>query len=843
MEVLREHAPLRVSLTVKLTSTGQCPIVGTFLPVLFKKPGTMQSLSSTSPSIRRFPLLLLMMAAFFPTTLLRGADAREAELFPLQQVSLLPGPFLHAQELNLHYVLEHDVDRFVAPYRREAGLPARAEPYPNWESTGLDGHSAGHYLTALAQHAVVSHSEEAAERLAYMVSELKACQEAIGTGYIGGVPGGVEVWEELKAGRLDVDNFSLNGKWVPWYNLHKTFAGLRDAWELTDNEEARLVLERMGEWCLGVLEPLTDEQVQSMLRCEHGGMNEVLADLYVITGDERYLEAAGRFSDRAILRPLLVREDHLDGLHANTQIPKVIGFARIGELEGNDDWAEAAEYFWERVVHHRSISIGGNSVREHFHSADDFSSMIRSREGPETCNTYNMMRLSERLFRREPVAQYADYYERALFNHILSSQHPGHGGFVYFTSMRPRHYRVYSQPETCFWCCVGSGMENHGKYGQFIYAHQGDTLFVNLFMASTLNWEKKGLKLRQETDFPLEEGTTLVLNLERPHAFTLAIRQPFWVAAGELTVKVNGETAAVGQLPSSYVRLKRTWHPGDRIEVSLPMRARLERLPDGSDYASIDYGPLVLGARINEGDTPGLIADDARMGHIAPGAYLRLDEAPMLVGNAPEIEEAIHPVPGKPLHFTASMAIRPDHYQSLELEPFYQIHDTRYMVYWQTVPTEAYEEVVARLAEKERERLALEARTLDLVHPGEQQTEVEHAFAAEGPQQGAHLGRTWRAAKSWFEYRLDSGGRRAEFLRVTLYAADRGKQFDVMVNGRNIATLQLTGGDPDQFVDREIELPAEIAEASEGGPLTVRFVARENSTAGPIYGLRLLGTE
>ncbi len=789
-------------------------------------------------------MVALAIASIGPITLAQAVDeCQPAELFPLEQVSLLPGPFLHAQELNLQYILEHDVDRFVAPYRREAGLPPKGEPYPNWESTGLDGHSAGHYLTALAQHAVVSHSQEAADRLAYMVSELKACQDAIGTGYIGGIPGGVEVWEELKEGRLDVDNFSLNGKWVPWYNLHKTFAGLRDAWNLTGNEEARLVLERMGEWCLGVLEPMTDVQVQLMLRCEHGGMNEVLADLYIITGDARYLKAAERFSDRSILRPLLVREDHLNGLHANTQIPKVIGFALIGELEANDDWAEAAEFFWERVVHHRSVSIGGNSVREHFHAADDFSSMISSREGPETCNTYNMLRLSERLFRSEPAAQYADYYERALFNHILSSQNPETGGFVYFTPMRPRHYRVYSQPETCFWCCVGSGMENHGKYGEFIYAHQADTLFVNLFMASELNWEERGLELRQETTFPREEGTTLILNLEQPDTFTLAIRHPAWVAEGAFKVSVNGEPAAVGVLPSSFVHLTRTWQPGDCIEISLPMTPRLEPLPDGSDYASIDYGPLVLGARIAEGDTPGLFADDSRMGHVAPGAYLPLDSAPMLVGSPGDIVGEIEPVPGDPLHFTASAAIRPDHYKTLELEPFNQIHDTRYMVYWKVVPEAEYDQVVASLAANERARLALEARTLDLVHPGEQQTEVEHDFAAKGPQQGANLGRTWRAAESWFEYKLDTGGKRAAILRVTTYAADRGKHFEVQINGRKIATLDLNGGDPDKFIDREFELPADIADAGEEGPLTVRFVAHENSSAGPIYGLRLLAEE
>ncbi|HET8647511.1 MAG TPA: beta-L-arabinofuranosidase domain-containing protein, partial [Vicinamibacteria bacterium] len=378
------------------------------------------------------------------------------------------------------------MDRLLAPYREEAGLGARAPRYPNWESSGLDGHTAGHYLTALAQAWASTGDAEMKRRLDAMVAELAACQRAHGDGYVGGIPGGRGLWAEVAAGKLRVHGFGINDKWVPWYNLHKLFAGLRDAHTMGGNAQAREVLLGLTGWCQAVTARLSEAQMQEMLRAEHGGMSEVLADVFALSRAPSHLALARRFVHQAFLEPLRRRQDALDGLHANTQIPKAAGCARVAELTGEPaDW-EAARFFWRTVVERRTVAIGGNSVREHFNPAGDFSSMVESREGPETCNTYNMLRLTEQLFRREPAAVYAYFYERALFNHILSSQHPDHGGFVYFTPLRPRHYRVYSQPSQTFWCCVGSGMENHSGHGRFVYARADGQLFVNLFVASTL---------------------------------------------------------------------------------------------------------------------------------------------------------------------------------------------------------------------------------------------------------------------------------------------------------------------------------------------------------------------
>jgi hypothetical protein len=502
---------------------------------------------------------------------------------------------------------------------------------------------------------------------------------------------------------------------------------------------------------------------------------------------------------------------------------------------------DAARFFWQTVVRRRTVAFGGNSVREHFNPPDDFSSMIESREGPETCNTYNMLRLTERLFRAEPSAEYADFYERALFNHILSTEHPVHGGFVYFTPIRPQHYRVYSQPSQCFWCCVGTGMENHGKYGQFIYAHTDDDLYVNLFMASALRWPDRGLELQQETAFPDEPRTRLVLSLRQPQHFTLRVRHPAWAAAPGFAVRVNGQPWQERSVPASYVAITREWHDGDRVEIDLPMRTTIEPLPDRSDYVAILHGPIVLAAKTGTQQLDGLIAGDARMGHVSSGPYLPLDRAPMVVGDLSTLADHVRQVPGRPMTFTASEIIRPESSRGLELVPFFRVHDSRYMIYWRAVRPDQYTAVLARLEADEKDRLALDARTIDRVTPGEQQPEVEHHVESDGSTTGVTNGRAWREATGWFSYelRVSGSGARVE-LQVTYSAGQRDRLFDVLVNDRVIASVALDGRQPDRFIDATYPVPAEVLSAATNGLLTVRFRAKPGSRAGAVYDVRLL---
>ncbi|MGV8834481.1 beta-L-arabinofuranosidase domain-containing protein, partial [Cellvibrio sp.] len=397
------------------------------------------------------------------------------ELAPLRDVQLLESPFLHAQNTNKNYLMALDVEKLLAPFRREAGLPFK-ETYGNWESTGLDGHMGGHYVSALALMYASTRDKAVLKRLDYVIAELKKCQDKIGSGYIGGIPASNKMWSEIAKGDIRADNFSTNERWVPWYNLHKIYAGLRDAYLYADNTDAKKMLVKLSDWTIRLTKTLSPEQMQTMLRTEHGGMNEIFVDVAEITGDKKYLALAQAFSHQAILQPLEKSQDHLTGLHANTQIPKVIGFKRYAGATNNPEWNRAAEFFWQTVIDKRTVAIGGNSVKEHFHDTQDFSPMVNEVEGPETCNTYNMLKLTELLYlssatnNSAPQIKYVDYYERALYNHILGSQNPTTGGFVYFTPMRPNHYRVYSQVQDGMWCCVGSGLESHSKFAEFIYA-------------------------------------------------------------------------------------------------------------------------------------------------------------------------------------------------------------------------------------------------------------------------------------------------------------------------------------------------------------------------------------
>lgn len=771
-------------------------------------------------------------------TFISSASGSSAELFPLDSVRLLDGPFKSAQDVDARYILAHDVDRLLAPFRREAKLPAKAEPYGNWESSGLDGHTAGHYLSALAMMSAATGDSEMKRRLDVMVDELAACQQANGDGYVGGMPGSKVLWADVAAGRLKVNGFGLNDRWVPWYNLHKLYAGLRDAYLIGRNERAREVLIGLADWCETLAGHLSDEQLQLMLRAEHGGMNEILADVYAITNDKKYLTLAERFTDRAILQPLIEGRDDLTGKHANTQIPKVIGFERIASFTNDADKHRAAEFFWNTVTEKRSVAIGGNSTNEHFHPTDNFGPMLEERTGPETCNTYNMLRLTEQLFTRSPHARYGDFYERALFNHILSSQHPTRGGFVYFTPMRPQHYRVYSQPEQAFWCCVGTGFENHARYGAYIYAHDhNDNLFVNLFVASELKWARRSAVVRQETAFPDEPKTTVTLSLQQSARFIVHLRQPTWLA-GDMAVTVNGVAQQLVMKESGYVAIDREWRDGDRVEVQLPMRLDADRLPDGSDHVAFRCGPIVLAAKTGTDELLGQFAGDGRGDHITPGPMRALNDAPMVVTDATDqFTRGMRPVQGKPLTFTVPDHVLPANARTLELSPFFRLHEARYQIYWRVISPERYAAERERIKAEESERMALEAITVDRIAPGEQQSEVDHGFKGEQTSNGHFRERGWRDARGWFSYELRTPSREPAELRVTYFGGDTNRDFDILINDVPLARVVLKGEKPNAFVVERYPLPA--AQNPEK-PVTVKFVARPGSIAGGVFEIRVV---
>lgn len=788
----------------------------------------------------------LALLAAISTVVSYGVVAQDklyGNAFSLNDVKVTGGIFKHAQDLNIDVLLKYDVDRLLAGYRKEAGLPAKAKIYPNWE--GLDGHVGGHYLTALAMNYAATGNAACKKRMDYIIAELAACKEANGklypewaVGYIGAVPDGNGLWPKIKAG----DIAPIWKYWVPWYNVHKMYAGLRDAWMYGGSNEARKLFLDFCDWSLNITRGLSDAQMAGMLANEHGGMNEVLADAYQMTGDTRYLTAAKRFSHKEFLEPLSKGMDNLDNKHANTQVPKAIGFERVGELSDDKEYLRAGTFFWETVTGNRSLALGGNSRREFFPGIPSYREFISDVEGPESCNTYNMLKLSQGLFRISPDAKYMDFYERALYNHILSTQHPQHGGYVYFTPARPRHYRVYSAPNEAMWCCVGSGMENHGKYGEQIYTHGKDSLFLNLFIASELTWRQKGIALKQETIFPDEAKTKLSVT-SGTGKYTLMVRYPSWVKEGALKIMVNGKQVAYQQKPSSYIAISRQWKKGDVVLIDLPMHTTLEPMPNVPEYIAIMHGPLLLGAKTGTQNIRGLIADDGRWSHIAHGEKLPVSQAPVLVADRIEdISGKLVPVKGKPLQFTFANSLNVVNKADLVLEPFFRIHDARYMMYWMALTPVQYNNYMDSIAHAEKEKLELEKRTVDFVAPGEQQPEVDHQMQGERSRRGTAHNQAYRDAPGdgYFSYSLATNKATNLALRVRYWGAENGnKSFDIYIDDQKLVTENLAGKwNRSEMMEVEYAIPANMLTGKDY--VRIKFQALAPNTAGPVYYLRLI---
>jgi DUF1680 family protein len=591
-----------------------------------------------------------------------------AESFDLREVRLLDGPFKQAMDLNGRYLLSLEPDRFLCYFRTNAGLEAKAKAYGGWEAPNSGaGRCLGHYLSALSLQFRASGDARFQQRVNYIVGELALCQQS--NGLLTAQAGVKAAFAELAKGKGD----ALRQSRVPWYIQHKMFAGLRDAYLLTGSEKAKTVLVRMADWAVDVTRALDETQFQIMLEQEHGGMREVLADVYAMTGSRKYLDLANRFAHTKIIAPLAAGRDELDGLHANTQIPKLTGSARIYELTGDTKERDAATFFWDCVVRHHSYAIGGDSDDEHFGPPDQLAHHLTA-VTCETCNTYNMLKLTRHLFAWKPDVAYADYYERALYNQILASQEPGTGMFTYFVSLKPGHFRTYSTPADSFWCCVGTGMENHAQYANSIYFHGGDNLFVNLFIPSELTWKDKRVVVKQETRYPESDRTAFALACPGPVSFTFNLRYPAWALPG-LEIKVNGQAMATSAKPGAFVPIRREWHNGDTIEARIPMGLRTEALPGDPNKIAIFIGPLLLGGELGtEGLPASLEARDQ-------GSYRKvIDPAvPVLAAGHEPVEQWLKPVAGQSLTFRTEGVGRP---HDVTLVPFYREYHERYTVYW-----------------------------------------------------------------------------------------------------------------------------------------------------------------
>ncbi|MBQ4391957.1 MAG: glycoside hydrolase family 127 protein [Prevotella sp.] len=831
---------------------------------------------------------LIAVAASAMALTTANRTVAQSELYPkhfdLEQVTLLAGPMKTAMDLNIKMLMQYDTDRLLTPFVRQSGLASTTDqtsPYyqwltkhPNFKNWGgdagfdLSGHVGGHYLSALALAYAACHDEavrtQLKERMDYMLKVMKDCQDAYDKnteglyGFIGGQPIN-DSWKALYRG--DLSKIQGNWGWVPFYCQHKILAGLRDAYLYGNSPVAKELFRKLADWSVNVVAKVSDSDFEGFLNCEHGGMNESMLDAYQLFGDQKYLAAAKKYTHKAMLNGMqALNKTFLDGKHANTQVPKYIGMERIYEEDATATaYKKAAENFWQDVAQNRTVCIGGNSVGEHFLSAANSNRYIDQLDGPESCNSNNMLKMSEMLFDRTGDAKYADFYEGTMWNHILSTQDPTTGGYVYFTTLRPQGYRIYSQPNQGMWCCVGTGMENHSKYGHFIYTHDGsETLYVNLFTPSKL--ESDNFVITQETNFPNSASTELTIG--KAGHYTIAIRHPEWAGKG-FEWAVNGEKVAhtTEQGKAYYVKETRDWKAGDKIVVNLDMQLRYEVCPNYTDYVAFKFGPILLGAATTaqaESDESGLAYEklqneyggEGRMDH-APGSRATsksLVDAPMLIGNRADVLSRIERLRSTDLSFNIDIS-RPGvssyKWTSLKLVPFYQIHHQRYMCYWYQQTAENFAN--SSMAQTEAEREALAQRTLDFVAPGEQQSEAGHgAKHSSDSSTGLYNSERYRDARAngYIEYTLYNNSGATENLSVMFRfnLADRGRKATLTINGAKVADITIPtsfkGSDSNGFYNVEYAIPADQARSKT--TFTVRLTAASNTLCPGVYYVRLM---
>lgn len=770
-------------------------------------------------------ILIVLFATWHPATacdecgkpIVKDVVAAKAKYFSIADVRLLDSPFKHAMELNAQWMNELDMDRLLSNFRTNAQLKPKGEPYGSWESMGIAGHTLGHYLTAVSQHYAATGDETFKAKADYIVNELDSCQTNFVNGFIGGMPGGDKVFKEVKKGIIRSMGFDLNGIWVPWYNVHKTMMGLSDAYLLAGNEKALKLLINLSDYLADVIVNLTEEQMQIMLNCEYGGMNEAFAQVYALTGDKKYLNASYAFYHKKLQDKLAEGVDALQGLHSNTQIPKMIGSARQYELTGNPRDEKIARFSWETIVHHHSYANGGNSMGEYLSVPDKLNDRLGSNTC-ETCNTYNMLKLTQHLYEWTNDPQYLDYYERALYNHILASQHPFEGNVCYFLSLGMGTKKGFGSRENNFSCCMGSGFENHSKYGGAIYSYLPgqDALNINLYIPSVLTWNEKNLKLKMTTAYP-EQGKVVIRLEESPkQSLDINLRYPGW-ATSEVTVKVNGSKQKVTTTPGSFITLHRTWKKGDMIELNLPMQLYTVSMPDNADRRAVFYGPSLLAGVFG--------TQERKMGDI-----------PVFVSEEKSLTNYIKKVNDAPLSFVTTLPGGPD---NVRMMPFYQIAEDLQTVYWD-VYSPAEWKAVEEKRKAELERIAeLDKMTTDYIVFGEMQPERDHNLKGENTRNGEGYLRKYRFAyeDGWFAFDMKCNYDQPMQLLLTYYGGDSRKYtFDVVIGDwvQPVSLNDTTQG----FVEHSITIPQEVTKGKD--KIRVMFRANDKTRVSNIYNCRLM---
>lgn len=830
-----------------------------------------------------FPFLrCLCLMMFFASMSLMAQRMLYPSHFDLSEVTLLDSPFKQAMDRNCLALLDYDVDRLLTPYVRQSGLSSTASgQYADWEAKhpafqswawnpemAMDGHVAGHYLSALSLSYASSRDAgmkgKLLERINHIVDILCDCQAVFDKdknglkGFIGGLPDN-EIWKSLYSGDYHV--YNQRGNWVPFYCEHKVMAGLRDAYVYTGNTKARDAFQKMCDWAIEVVHNFKDADMEmQILQWEPGAINEVLADAYHLFGDGKYMSGANKFSHQVMVEGILRGDEgnFLNLKNVNETSAKFLGYARITELKNNERYDRATTAFWNDVVENRVTAIGGTGINGAFQPVNKSTRFISEADGPDACGTYNLLKLTERLFDRARNARLTDYYERALINHILGNQDPESGGYVYHTSLRPNTHRIYSKPNTSMWCCVGTGMESQAKYGDFIYTFNEDTLFVNLFIASELKSEK--VALRQDSRFPF--GQKSKITIQKSGNYVIAIRRPSWTNDNYM-VTVNGKTPK-GFTPSRreessfYVSCGKSWKEGDVIEVSYPMSLSFEECPRVPTYIALKFGPTVLAGVTDQSTSQAPFeneyADGSRRDHsnstrqILPG----LGAAPMLISERSQIPTRISIKEEANLVFNVDASAPGSQWKTVELKPFFKAQHSRNTVYWNQQNETAW--LRNPLYLKEKQASALAKLTMDQIKVGDEPSEVKHNMKiSETGSCGSLNGHTFRDCppNQWFQYDLALGDKvslaKGDSVTIILRLSviDRGRKGGVYLDGKLAKPVVIPSQVKNASKDRFFEMPIVVSAESIVGKTTVpiRFVATPDGPFPRLYGIRFAKKE
>ena len=792
---------------------------------------------------------VLTCVAFSALTAFAAAEKikPQVEYFPLSAIRLTGGPLQAQQELNRKYLLQLEPDRLLCNYRVDAGLDPKAPTYRGWEANHdegawpLSGHILAFDMSGAAFTYEATGDEELKKRLLYIVDELEEVQKATG-GVVLAALGSNRVMKEISNGDLRINGGSINGLNEPTYIMNKVLLGLYQIHIATGSRKALDIYLRFCDWFgVNVVDKLTDAQIQKLLVCEHGSLPENYCDAYLLTGDAKYIRWARRLCEEIVIKPLAEgNTKFLNGRHANCHIPKYTSCERVWRLTGEDLLHRAALNAWDDIVGHRLWAIGANCTNEHFFDPKEFEGkLLADLTGPESCNSVNMLRQTEAIFQDSPEARRMDFYERCLFNHLLSNHDPERGMVVYNTSMKPGAYRYYSDQFDSMWCCTGTGLEVPGKLGKMIYSRRADDkeVMVNLFAPSTLDWKSHGVKLRQVTNFPYEQGTTLVVEAAPADAeFTLKVRHPGWVADAAFAVAVNGTPVAGASKAGSYFAITRKWNRGDRVQVALPMTLKFEMLPHSTRYGAFVYGPIVLAGELGRQGLPKTKFWRIGSNWVLPEAAS--EPVPFASVEKPEdILKMVRPVEGAPLHFR-TVGFTPG---DVKLAPFFEIHFQRYTIYWELMtPANRKEYEAERARQTEQDKV-----TVDRVVPHNGASEKAHGLKGANTFSGTGMYGTrhftaWRDARNggWFSYRLKVDGS-ARTLRAWYYGKERGaRTFDVLVDGQLLKTENLGNAGVDGLVAHDIPLPPELLKDKQ--QITVTLKAHKGNTAGGLFDLRVV---